>query len=55
MVATDIGLMSWLLTSSDPAPAWKFWAAVVAAIFITAVLFEAHRQIMRRINDLEEL
>lgn len=55
VVATEIGLMSWLLTSVGPTPAWKFWAAVVAVVIIAPVVFAAHRQIMRRINDLEEL
>lgn len=55
MMATDIGSMSWLLTSSGPTPAWKFRAAVVAVIIIAPVLFAVQRQIMRRINDLEEL
>ncbi len=55
MVASDIGLMSWLLTGFESAPVRKLWAAIVAVILISCIVFQAHRRIERRINRLEEL
>jgi hypothetical protein len=55
MVVTDISLAGWIVSSVGKASGGLITAAAALVIFITFIAYRAHRNIERRIQDLEDL
>ena len=55
MVATDISLVGWLVSSTGSALTHRVVGALAAVVVITASGFIVHRRVERLIDTLEEL
>lgn len=55
LVATDIGLIGWLVTQFGRASGWLLASAFLCLIALSGVCFVLHRQIERKSLELEEL